>query len=482
MPEKGGILAIGERHRLLVPKSGSHRILGHYRNVVYYFTFIGVANSHFTRKCYTNLKIQLLNVGVDPSLMSQMDAVFMLFYAIGSFFSGNLGDKAHAPSVVGVGLIGSGLSMLLLAIGFWVELRQKMNPILSNVVFLALWLFHGLMQSTGGPNSTMIMGNWFAAKNRVFIFGTWTCHQYFGNIAAALVAAGVLHHSTVPWLWALLIPSISNIIWGIVCISTLPETPEAVGLELPDSDRIPVASRRLETTHADGSSTIAPPITVLETFRIPNVIGYSLAFGLFKFINYTLFFWLPFYLSQRWTPVEGNLMSTLFDIGTIPAGFIVGMVSDLYGGRRACVIATFTLLLAIVFLAFAFFAESLSAGGMLVVLGLMGTLIGGPNNTITSAVAIDLSGRPAIRGNARALGSVTGTINGSGSILASLGLLGVGPLQLAYGWRAVWLMLAVFSVSGTLLLGPQIRREIAPLSAEPNAAETPSRRGGYEKV
>jgi OPA family glycerol-3-phosphate transporter-like MFS transporter 1/2 len=482
MPEKGGVLAaIGERHRLLVPKSSPHRILGHYRSVVYYFTFIGVANSHFTRKCYTNLKIQLLSIGVNPSLMSQMDAIFMLFYAIGSFFSGNLGDRTHAPSIVGIGLIGSGISIMLLAIGFWDEMRQNLTPTLDHAIFLVLWMFHGIMQSTGGPNSTAIMGNWFGAKNRVYIFGTWTCHQHIGNAMAALVAAIVLHYSTVPWQWALLIPSISNIIWGVVCITVLPETPEAVGLELPESDRIPIASRRAETTNVD-AAIVAPPLTIIESFQLPNVIGYSLAFGLFKFINYTIYFWLPFYLSQRWSSVEGNLMSILFDVGMIPAGLLVGVASDLYDGRRACVIATFMLLLTIVFLAFTFFAELLSAGGMLALLGLMGCLVGGPNNIITSAVAIDLSGHPAIRGNARALGSVTGLINGTGSVIASLGLLGVGPLQVAHGWRAVWLMLAVFSVTGTLLLGPQLRREIAPLTAESSAAGAPSRRGGYEKV
>ena len=487
MPEKIGGIAVttGERHRLLVPKSSPHRILGHYRSVVYYFSFISVANSHFTRKCYTNIKTQLLDGGVNPCLMSLMDAVFMLFYAVGSFFFGNLGHGAHAPSVVGMGLIGSGLSILLLAVGFWVEIREKVHPMLGNVVFLVLWMFHGIMQSTGGPNNTLIMSNWFGVKNRVFIFGTWTCHQHFGNIMAALVAAAVLHYSTVPWLWALLIPSVSNIIWGVVCIAILPETPEAVGLELPELDRIPVASRRTETTNAEASTatTAPPPLTVIETFLIPNVAGYSLAFGLFKFINYTLYFWLPFYLSQRWNSVEGNLMSILFDIGMIPAGLIVGMASDLYGGRRACVIATFITILAIVFLVLTFFAESLSAGGMLAVLALMGCLVGGPNNIITSAVAVDLSGHPAIRGNARALGSVTGLINGTGGILASMLLLGVGYLQLAHGWRAVWFMLAVFSMAGTLLLGPQIRREIAPFTGPSNAAgAASSRQGGYEKV
>ena len=51
----------------------------------------------------------------------------------------------------------------------------------------------------------------------------------------------------------------------------------------------------------------------------------------------------------------------------------------------------------------------------------MGCLVGGPNNIISSAVAADLADDPSIRGNNRALGTVTGIINGSGSVTAALG-------------------------------------------------------------
>lgn len=36
------------------------------------------------------------------------------------------------------------------------------------------------------------MGNWFPAKNRGLTFGLWTCHQYVGDIAAALASAYIL--------------------------------------------------------------------------------------------------------------------------------------------------------------------------------------------------------------------------------------------------------------------------------------------------
>ena len=53
---------------------------------------------------------------------------------------------------------------------------------------------------------------------------------------------------------------------------------------------------------------------------------------------------------------------------------------------------------------------------LLILLAFMGCLVGGPNNIITSAVAADLADDPSIKGNNRALGTVTGIINGSGSV------------------------------------------------------------------
>ena len=88
--------------------------------------------------------------------------------------------------------------------------------------------------------------------------------------------------------------------------------------------------------------------------------------------------------------------------------------------------------------------------------------MGGPNNIITSAVAADLASHPSVRGSNKSLGTVTGLINGTGSITASIGLLAVGPLQEAYGWGSVWVFLMGCTATGTLLMAPKIVEELSP--------------------
>ena len=218
-----------------------------------------------------------------------------------------------------------------------------------------------------------------------------------------------------------------------------------------------------------GGGSSGGTISFMQAVRIPNVMGYAIAFGFFKFVNYAMFFWLPFFLALHFDPQAANVISTLYSVGMMPGGVIVGWVSDLLGGRRACVIAVFMTLLAPLLWIFAMFSDTMPPILLLVLLCIMGILVGGPNNIITSAVAADLAEDPSIGGNTRSLGTVTGIINGTGSITAAFGLMVIGPLQGLGGWTAVWYFLIACVVVGTLLMGaqdhqgdhrPQVKRKI----------------------
>jgi len=92
-----------------------------------------------------------------------------------------------------------------------------------------------------------------------------------------------------------------------------------------------------------------------------------------------------------------------------------------------------------------------------------------PNNIITSAVAADLASHPSVRGNNKSLGTVTGLINGTGSITASIGLLAIGPLQSHFGWGSVWLYLIACTFVGTMLMSTKIYAELFPPATTNNS-------------
>ena len=220
------------------PEDEKHReaLLTRYRRVVYFITFVAYAMSHFSRKSYTNVKKNMKDGGMAEDVLSQMDTGFMFCYAVGSFFSGALGDRLRPTTVVAVGLWGSAVMVMALTAGLWSDLQQ--NEVSTNVYFTGVWMIHGLFQSTGGPVNTSIMGNWVTSKNRGFIFGTWTCHQYIGNILAAVVTSIVLTAGLDFW-WALVIPAAANAVWGVVCYSVLPPRPSEIqGLQTTSETKV----------------------------------------------------------------------------------------------------------------------------------------------------------------------------------------------------------------------------------------------------
>lgn len=147
-----------------------------WQRVVFLITFLNYAMSHFSRKCYTNVKTNLEHAGVDKLILSQMDTAFMFTYAIGSFISGRLGDMFPQNVVIGVGLLGSTLCLGLIAIFQWTDVVNSNYP-LGFFLFVLAQFTHGFFQSTGGPVNTSVMGAWWPKKGRGLIFGLWTCHQ-----------------------------------------------------------------------------------------------------------------------------------------------------------------------------------------------------------------------------------------------------------------------------------------------------------------
>ena len=433
--------------------------------------------AHFSRKCYSTVKQQLQDdAGYSAFLLSQMDTVFMATYAAGNIINGKLGDTFNPTTILAIGLFGSGACLFLINIAIWFDFAG-FSIGLANLFILAVYFLFGFFQATGGPVGTAVMGNWFcdadSVKNRGTIFGFWTCHQYMGDITAALCTAWVLGMG-MAWWYALLIPAVCNALWAFLTAQLVADpanvgiiTPEVrIRKEKQEQERKEKAERG--EAHDETLDEGPKPISYMGALRIPMVAQYAIAFGFFKLTNYCLFFWLPYFLGKTFDPVTANLIAALYSVGMMPGGIIVGYVSDVFGGRRAVVIGTFMATLVVFLAVFAKWSEedALNPIALLVMLGCMGILVGGPNNIITSAVAADLASHPSVRGNNKSLGTVTGLINGTGSITASIGLLAVGPLQEQFGWGSVWLYLIACTVCGTGLMGTKIYAELFPSRSE----------------
>lgn len=447
------------------------RKLNAYQPFAFMVTFGGYFMSHVTRKSISTVKQQLQSdAGYSATVLSAMDSAFMLTYGVSNMINGKLGDTYNPVTILAVGLWGSGLTLLLI-IGVIVLDLVSINVMLANAIILFLYILFGYFQATGGPVGTAVMGNWYcdadSIKNRGTIFGFWTCHQYLGDISAAFITAWILGSGATYW-WALFVPAILNILWAFLTMRLVAD-PYDMGIITPEvklrQEKYEAKKKEMAEKGQSIEADSGPQaISFLGAFAIPMVPNWALAFGFFKLTNYVLFFWLPYFLGKNFDPVKANLIASLYSVGMMPGGIIVGAASDYFGGRRAVVIGVFMMCLIVLLAVFAKFSESgeMPTSALLSMLACMGILVGGPNNIITSAVAADLSSHPSVRGNSKSLGTVTGIINGCGGFIAGIGLLAVGPLQDRFGWSSVWIYLIGCTATGTGLMSPKIYSEIYP--------------------
>jgi len=430
---------------------------------VFLVTFVNYAMAHWTRKAYTNVKSQMGETGVSTYTLALMDSMFMFTYAGGSFITGMLGDNCGAATVIAIGLLGSSGVLLMI----WAGLIGGDDSIAASGAISLVWFasaqfIHGFFQATGGPVNTAIMNSWWPKKGRGKIFGFWTCHQYIGDIVAAFAGAYILS-SGMDWRNAIMIPLVINFAWSLVNFYFLANSPE----EVPELVESTAETTSLSTEEKTVAEDEDKPPSFMDAMKV--AWNYALAFGFFKLINYAMFFQLPTILSANFDSSTANIISSLYSVGMMPGGIVCGWMSDIYGGKRACVCATMMVILIPLLVMFAFFMDDLDVYVLLFTLCLMGCLVGGPNNIITSAVSSDLADTLG----KKATGTVTGIINGSGSVTAAFGQMAI-PILFEMGkadgvnYRYVWLFLVVCTILGILLMWPKIAKE---LSEKPNEPE-----------
>lgn len=159
----------------------------------------------------------------------------------------------------------------------------------------------------------------------------------------------------------------------------------------------------------------------------------------------------------------GNL-SALFDVGGIFGGILAGYISDKLNARATT--ATTFMFAAIPSMLLYRAYGNISHTINILLMMIAGLFINGPYALITTAVSADLGTHSSLRGDSRALATVTAIIDGTGSVGAALGPLLTGFLS-TKGWDAVFIMLTVGALIAALLLTRLVINEIIEKTHRP---------------
>lgn len=142
-------------------------------------------------------------------------------------------------------------------------------------------------------------------------------------------------------------------------------------------------------------------------------------------------------------------LSTIFDIGGVIGGIIAGHLSDRYNVNA--IVAVVLVYCAVPSLYLFRIYGGVSLLHTVVLMIISGIFVNGPYALITTAVSADLGTHSSLKGNARALATVTAIIDGTGSVGAAIGPFLTGYVSVQ-SWNAVFMMLAGSSLVGGMFL------------------------------
>ncbi|XP_068541007.1 glucose-6-phosphate exchanger SLC37A1 isoform X1 [Anas acuta] len=434
-------------------------------------------------------------------LLGALDYSFLCAYAIGMYLSGIIGERLPIRYYLTVGMLASGLFTAMFGLGYFYNIHNLWFYIMAQIA-------NGLVQTTGWPSVVTCIGNWFGKGRRGLIMGIWNSHTSVGNILGSLIAA---YWVSTCWGLSFVMPGVIIAVMGIFCFLFLIEhpkdiscssTPSSHGHEPSISTEFVVSSNaflngasrfrvHMPTLNAKEASKPQDPemqhllidsenctasqnsssaitgegrhgtsaISFLGALRIPGVIEFSLCLLFAKLVSYTFLFWLPLYITnvEHLDAKRAGDLSTLFDVGGIFGGILAGLISDRLE-KRASTCGMMLLLAAPTLYMFSAVSK-MGLEATVVMLLISGALVNGPYALITTAVSADLGTHKSLKGNARALSTVTAIIDGTGSVGAALGPLLAGLISPS-GWNNVFYMLMVADACALLFLLRLIQKEL----------------------
>ncbi|XP_062258579.1 glucose-6-phosphate exchanger SLC37A1 isoform X8 [Platichthys flesus] len=390
-------------------------------------------------------------------LLGAMDYSFLCAYAVGMYLSGIIGERLPIRLYLTVGMLASGLFTCLFGLGYVYNIHslgfyiciQACCCCAENLQLRCacvkdkLRVANGLVQTTGWPSVVTCIGNWFGKGRRGLIMGLWNSHTSVGNILGSLIAGYWVSSN---WGLSFIVPGIIIAIMGVFCFFFLIEHPND-----------------LKSVYAQNSP---PGKSLGVNGHHEGVIDFSLCLLFAKLVSYTFLFWLPLYITKaaHLDAKEAGDLSTLFDVGGIVGGILAGVISDKLG-KRATTCAVMLLLAAPTLYGFSMISE-FGLGPTIGMLLVCGGLVNGPYALITTAVSADLGTHKSLKGNARALSTVTAIIDGTGSVGAALGPLLAGLLS-SGGWDQVFYMLMTADFLALLFLLRLVKKELDSTKSRP---------------
>ena len=275
---------------------------------IFALTFLSYALYHASRKVFSAIKSVMGNKQwlhskhYKPDEQVQMDGIldtlFMLFYAVGLFCNGYIGDRVDSKFLICTGMWLSSLMLLLFGIGAVIDFHAL-------DYYAVIWAVNGLVQSTGWPANVSVMARWYKSGERGFVMGLWSANASFGNIMGTFIVVVTYACLGVDrgWIASLFVVAFFVFLEAVFVYAYLIPDPtmlnhehcddtidciedskinESNHLELITGKLDKISQMMIQTSNQNASVPIQRPIPFLKAWLIPGVIPYSLCYACIK--------------------------------------------------------------------------------------------------------------------------------------------------------------------------------------------------------
>ena len=364
--------------------------------------------TYFLRKPLGVVKPELgAEYHLSNSQLGWLDLSLLLPYATVQITCSSIWDKTKPRMIIATCLGISSVIMLLFCSSQW-------------YLMVCFCLFiNGAAQAPIWPACTKILSAWYPENRLSSVFGTISTAPYAGALLGTALAIYI--QDWYHWRLAFVPAGVLGILVSILVQFQL-RKPKEIGLEVPG---------KIEAN----SPNVIGNDSISDIWKITAVPEVSTAVFCLKFVRYCMYMWLPMYLIDHlgYEKAQGGVFSTMFDIGGILGGPLLGFYVDKYHSKRPLWgIYQITMLGTLSFILMAFIAQWGSLYVSILLL-LAGAANCGPDALLTGSVTMLIGEKFAVGKGA----GVTSLVNGLGSLGAILEGPVIGMVSQYFGWISV---------------------------------------------
>ena len=405
--------------------------------------FVGYAGYYLVRKNFSLVMPDLIAEGFSKGQLGLALSGVSIAYGLSKFLMGNVSDRSDARKFMAIGLLLSGITMIVMGIFPFATS--------SIAIMFALLLLNGWFQGMGWPPSGRVMVHWFSIKERGTKMSIWNvAHNVGGGLIGPLAILGVAWFND--WHAKFYLPGMIAVFIAFLIYFLVRDRPRAVGLPS-------IEEYKVDYPDNYNKAQVDKKVSAKEIFFehvFNNKLLWFIAFAnaFVYLVRYGVLDWAPTYLSEvkQFSLEETGWAYFLYEWAGIPGTLLAGYVSDKWFRGKRAPVSIIYMVLVLIFVVI--YWKNPAGNPMIDNLSLIaiGFLIYGPVMLI-GVQALDLVQKKAA-GTAAGFTGLFGYLGGA--VTANIAM---GYIVDSYGWDGGFNLLIFACIMSIILIGFSWRLE-----------------------